>query len=255
MLAKIVTFLISPLGTSLFLALVGWILTYRKQYRWALRVNALAILWLLLWSMPLASRWLRGVIESPFPLVAIENVPTAQAIVVLGGGIIPSQQKGNPPNLNQAGDRMWHAARLYHAGKAPILILSGGNFFPPYLTSEAEAMRIFMHDLGVPDNAMILEDRSRTTKENALYTLPMLQERHIHSVLLVTSAMHMRRALLLFNTAGIQVIPTAIDHEGLNVSDPTSYSVLDWHNAIPDSGSLEGSGRAIKEWVGPLVGR
>lgn len=103
-------------------------------------------------------------------------------------------------------------------------------------------MREFLEDLGVPDSALLLETRSRTTRENAIYTAELLKQRGLQPVLLVTSALHMHRAKKLFESQGIEVETVPTDHE----ARPLSL----WQWVLPDAGALENSGRAIKEFVG-----
>ncbi len=92
--------------------------------------------------------------------------------MVLGGAMEPAIPPRFPyPNLGAAADRVWEAARLYHAGKAPLIIASGGRL--PWLgqkTPEAVAMRQFLEALGVPADAVVLESHSRTTHQNAVDT-------------------------------------------------------------------------------------
>jgi uncharacterized SAM-binding protein YcdF (DUF218 family) len=94
----------------------------------------------------------------------------------LGCGIDSGPPSWSYPNLGEAADRVWHAARLYRAGKVEMLILSGGRQpwqgkGPP----ESEAMRQFLNDLGVPDAALQFEHRSRSTRENALYSAELIR--------------------------------------------------------------------------------
>jgi uncharacterized SAM-binding protein YcdF (DUF218 family) len=244
MLSKFVTFGISPLGTSLLLGLWAWSCAWRGQRIGALRWGGLALVWLWCWSTPVASMWLRGQMEVPYPPVSISDVAPAQALVVLGGGIEVPQQAGAQPNLGAAADRMWHAARLYKAGKAPLVVLSGGLAFEDGLMSEAASMRAFMRDLDVPDSAMLLEEQSVNTRQNAQFTTALLRERGISQIVLVTSALHMRRSVLLFEVQGLKVTPAATDHE---------YRVYPlWLRVLPNADALDGSGRAMKEWVARL---
>ena len=62
-----------------------------------------------------------------YPAFANEELPNADAIVVLGGGITGESQYGLGGDFNQAADRLWRAADLYRGGKAPIIVLSGGT--------------------------------------------------------------------------------------------------------------------------------
>lgn len=103
-------------------------------------------------------------------------------------------------------------------------------------------MRQFMMDLGVPAAAVLTEERSRNTRENAEMSARLLRERGIQKVLLVTSALHMRRAVHLFEQQGLVVHPVATDHE---VGSPNAR--MDW---LPDANALDGSALAFKEMVG-----
>lgn len=247
LLSKIVIALISPLGSALVLALLALLLGAWHRRRWAFGVGSAAMVWLWLWSLPVASNWLLGQLELRYPMVAVQAQLKAPAIVVLGGAMRAATPSQPLPRLTAASDRVWHAARLYHAGKAPLLVLSGGTDPRVNLTSEAEAMRVLLHDLGVPDVAMLQESNSRTTQENARFTAALLQQRGIDHIILVTSAMHMRRALAHFEAAGLRVTPAATDHAAYPVP-----GLLGW---LPDAAALEKSGRGLKELVGVWVGR
>lgn len=245
LISKVAIAFISPLGTACFLATVALLFCASGSRRWALRLGTTAVLWLWLWSMPVVSAWLLAKLERDSPLVPIETTVVAQAIVVLGGAIRPPTVVNNLPNLGPSANRVWHAARLYHAGKAPLLVLSGGTDQTVYTTSEAKAMQTFLQDLGVPETATLLETASRNTKENAEFTASLLNQRGINHVLLVTSALHMSRAVTQFEAQGLQVTPAATDH-----SAQTVFGLMDW---FPDAGALEDSGRGLKELVGQML--
>ena len=197
--------------------------------------------------MPLASYLLQSRMESAYPPLLIEDVPNAEAIVVLGGGI-NSALAGFPyPNLYLAADRVWHAARLYRAGKAPWVVLSGGADLSLAQESEAKAMAGFIEDLGVPSSVLILEEQSRTTSQNASMSAELLKDRNIHHILLVTSALHMERAKRLFEKQGLQVEAIATDHE----ATLRPIGVLAY---LPDAEALSNSARAMKELAGRVAG-
>lgn len=168
-------------------------------------------------------------------------------LVVLGGGVTPPVRGDLAPNLESGADRVWYGARLMHAGKAPVVVLSGGADLSFSATTEAEAMRELMLDLGIDHEAMLLEARSRNTLENAGLSANILKKRGVDTIILVTSALHMQRALAKFKDKGIGVIPAATDHEVLRRPG--------WQNWLPDTAALDGSARAMKEWVGYWVGR
>ncbi len=267
MINDIVTALISPLGTALVLWSLSLILLAfapgdsdgesrisrrgSKANRWIRASRMLGVLgfsWLLVWSLPVASDSLRGAIENQAGPREISALPTQPVAVVLGGGVSGPRPPQRPdPDLNAAADRLWHAARLYHAGKAKQLLLSGGTMRTGD-GSEAEAMRQVLLDLGVPEKAIWLEDASVNTASNAERTAKLLREKKIASVLLVTSALHMPRARAAFERAGITVHTAPTDFEVIPVA-------MGLYRVLPDAGALLGSSRGMKEIVGRWVSR
>ena len=249
MLSKLVTWLLSPLGMGLCLAGLGLLLAWRQRLRSSMALGALAFVWLWAWSTPVLSLWLRGTVEDLYPPLPIATVPQAQAIVVLGGGIAPPSGKSTEINLNAATDRVWFAARLFHAGKAPLVLVSGGSDPERDAYSEARASAIFLVDLGVPAQTIVLEEASRNTRQNAAFSAALLKARGIKHILLVTSALHMPRAMALFAAQGLQATPAPTDFEAIQAPPP---GMLAW---LPDALALDLSGRAMKEIVGKWVGR
>ena len=198
-------------ATPLTLALLGMVVTLlclmRGRRQLAGWLGALTLLWLLFWSLPAAYIYLGCKLENAYPPRPVAEYPAADVIVVLGGGVQAPEGSCIYPDMNSAADRVWHAARLYHAGKAPMVVASGLN--------EVQAAAVLLHDLGVPENAIRIENESRTTRANAQNTAVLLKQLGAQRVLLVTSAWHMRRAMECFRQAGIKATPAATDHEAL----------------------------------------
>ncbi len=112
----------------------------------------------------------------PWEFLCIDSGPvSADAIIVLGGA---------------SGDRPEYAATLFKEHLAPKIIVSGEG--------DDEMYRLIMIRDGVPRSAIRLEGNSRTTKENALYSLQLLKEENARSAIIVTSWYHSRRALKCF---------------------------------------------------------
>jgi len=246
--SKLVTFLISPFGTALLAAAVALLCAARGRGRWAGTLGAAAMAWVWLWSTPAISNTVQMHMEAEFPPLPMAAVPEAGAAVVLGGAMSPPTATQHYANLQAAADRVWHAARLHHAGKVPLLVLSGGT--DPKVTpwSEAQAMQWFLHDLGVADGALLLEGSSRTTGQSATSSALLLKQRGVDRILLVTSASHMARAKAHFEAAGMFVVAVAVDH-----TSPLALS--EWTSWVPDAGALHDSGQAFKEVFGRwLVG-
>lgn len=241
--SKLVAMLVSPLGTALVLGIVALVAATARRARLAMSAGAMAVLWLALWSTPAASLWLRNLVEQMHPARPIATLPATKAIVVLGGAVSPPTANRADVDLGAAADRLWHAARLYRAGKAPLVILSGGSDPEVSRISEARAMRALLVDLGVPAWAVLLEEKSRNTRQNAENCAVLLRSRGADRILLVTSALHMERARRHFVAQGLRVVPAATDYEGAPLP-------ARWVDLFPDPGALEGSSRALKELLG-----
>lgn len=169
------------------------------------------------------------------------------AILVLGGGVVPAAPPEVPyPELTDAADRVWHAARLYHRGAAPRIIVSGGSLLDrptDPATTEAEGMRRFLVDLGVPNTAIVSEGESRNTRENVRNTRGIVGDGR---VALVTSAQHMPRALQIAREAGLNASGFATDWTAPLESQPV------WDRWLPNIGALGASGGALREYLALL---
>ncbi len=241
--------LISPLGASLVAGVIALSLAGLARRRAACWIGAFALSWLLIWSLPPVSNWITVVAEGPHrpgtAQMTGQQFPRAQAIVLLGGGISPGTSRRSQPDLNDAGDRIWFGAQLFHAGRAPLILASGGHDPQASLYSEARAMQMLLTDLGVPTSAILLEETSRNTRQNASESARILRERGIDQILLVTSASHMERAVTHFRAAGLRVTPAPTDHPNIDVVGVRRF--------LPSSNALDQSTRALKEWVGQRV--
>ncbi|MDD2598648.1 MAG: YdcF family protein [Kiritimatiellae bacterium] len=243
LLNKIAGFILNPLmlGIILIAASVLCQLIHRRRASLALGVSS--ILWFWLWSTHALYIVLGYGLEKSYPPQLAASMPKADAIVVLGGGM------GSNTNLpyaemGLAADRAWHAARLYHAGKAPVVIPSGGG-------EEFSTVPLLL-DLGVPRSAIQVEPDARNTEENALLVeklvngLPNRETNRVARVLLVTSAWHMRRSLLNFSHTGLEVIPAATDHEA-TTQKKNSLSLEDF---LPSYDKFHRNNIMFKEWLG-----
>ena len=192
---------------------------------------------------PIADRFCEA-IESQHPPKPPAEMPRADAILVLGGGIGGTMAPRVIPQLTGGGSRAWYAARLWKEHKAPIVIgVGGGQLDVP----ESAAIAEFLADMGVNGDAILQESGSRTTVENALLVKRMLDERVIKRSLLVTSSLHMPRAVAIFRSAGIDAIPASADAE---IVRDRVYTWRDW---LPNGEAIFRTQRVVKEVVGRAV--
>jgi len=211
---KLAAQLVLPLSAALLgmgLALVC--LAFRRRRAAALLLGAaLAGLWLA--STPVVAERLLASLEQAHPAPALATLAPADAILLLGGGTKPAVSPREFPELAEAGDRVLHAARLFRAGKARLVLVSGGRL--PWQgrgPAEAEGMTTLLLELGVPAEAIVREERSTNTRENCVFAKELLDARGARDVLLVTSALHMRRAFATCRAAGLPVRAAPTDFQ------------------------------------------
>jgi uncharacterized SAM-binding protein YcdF (DUF218 family) len=253
-LSKLLPVLVYPTGLIFLLILAALLLRERARLRNVVLLAALAVL-LLAGNRYVALRLVRSLEWRYFPPAA---GVTAEAIVVLGGGTEIIAAPRPIVEVNGAGDRVTYAAELFRREAAPLIVASGGrvDLFDDGFSTPAEEMGRLLEFLGVPGEVILLEDRSQNTYENALYSAELLKARGLKRILLVTSAMHMPRAVPLFIAQGLEVIPAPADY---------SLSQAQWEarwqggpaavflGFFPAAGNLNLTTNVIKEYLGMLV--
>lgn len=240
LLAQLVLPLSAALGLLAF-ALLALALG-RQRVAGAALGTALLALWLA--STPALADRLSAALERLHPPTPLADIAPADAILLLGGATRPALPPREFPELVEASDRVLHAVRLFRAGKAPIIVASGGRLpwqadAPP----EAESIGVLLETLGVPASAIVKEEASTNTRENCVNSKRLLDARGASDVLLVTSALHMRRAFATCAAAGLAVRAA-----------PTDYRVaadaggrLDF---VPDAEALLLTHQALRERLG-----
>ena len=244
LLNKIVGGCLNPLVIGLVLIVAGGLCLWRSWRKTGFGLLIGAGVWLWLWSTPMTYRWMGGALESEWPVVKAEDAPTADAIVLLGGGMGSNTNVYPYAEMWNGADRVWHAARLYKAGKAPIVIPTGAG--------EKESSVPLLLDLGVPEGAIRVEPKARNTEENAMFVEKILEPRNTQNtrkrVLLVTSAWHMRRSVLMYRkyAPSLEIIPAAADYEA-TVQTGRPFSLKDlW----PDATMFYANSYILKEYIG-----
>jgi uncharacterized SAM-binding protein YcdF (DUF218 family) len=241
--------IVNPLSVALvaiLALLLLWLLTRRRGF-----LTTVVVVTLLLWlaATPWLSRSVQSLLEHRAGEAIAESLPRADAIVVLGGTLLPPDASGGAANLSSAADRLVYAAQLYALGKAPVILISGGNSAGAASNAESVHAGALLASWGIPESAILTETESINTYENAVYSKLMLDQHGLKTVLLVTSAMHMPRALATLRSAGINATPAPTDFEA---SGPGPSGLDAW---IASPAALEVTSRVLKEYVGWLVYR
>ena len=250
MLEKTLTSLVMPIG----LVWVGLItLTYlllisRQKILGFFSLGCL--LAITLGGNQFASNYLAYSLEAPFSQIDIAQIPTLDAVIVLGGGT--SSTYNNRAQLSMAGDRVATAARLYHSGQVKKIICTGSQSFrasPEDLHPREEA-KLILTEFGIPASAVILLKGENTSQE--MNSLKSWIPEHINSpqprIGLITSAWHLKRALRLAKSQGLEFEPIPSNF----ISGPVNPSP---HWVIPSGDNLATTGRIFKEYLAAIVSR
>jgi uncharacterized SAM-binding protein YcdF (DUF218 family) len=175
---------------------------------------------------------------------------------VLGGGTEPEIAPRKMVEVNAAADRVLYGAKLYKENKAaPVILLSGGDidFLDQSTSTPAEDMAQLMELMGIPRKALIIQNQSQNTYEDAEFSCRMIKENKFEKVILVTSALHMPRSVALFESQGCEVIPAPADF----TITQASWERL-WHpsieefflNLLPSYTHLSMVTKTMKEYFG-----
>lgn len=197
---------------------------------------------------PLAN-WVTLPLEQRFETFRDDGRPV-HGVIVLGGSIQAADSVvRNQLLLNEAGERavaLADLARRYP--EARIVFSGGGGTLIEDQVAEAAGLERFAQTLGVDPERVVFEDRSRSTRENAVYTRELVEPRPGERWLLVTSAWHMPRAIGCFRRVGFNVTAYPVDFRTRGSSDR-------WRPFAFSSEGLRRLDIIMKEWVGLLAYR
>jgi uncharacterized SAM-binding protein YcdF (DUF218 family) len=253
-LSKVLPLFLYPLGLACLLLFIALVISW-KQLSWSQVPIALALIVLLVSSNGWVQNWLvRSLEVQNLPV----ELPNAEAIVLLGGATKSATKPRPMVDVSEQGDRVLYAAKLYLEKKAPIIIASGGRIdWNSAGQPEAADMTQLLEMMGVPRDAIVQEPDSLNTYQNAVNVKKILDEKGIQKVLLVTSALHMPRSLLIFKRQQIDAIaaPTDFLVSEAEMEIPSSNLSAIVLNLLPDSNRLETTTKVIKEYIGTLIYR
>lgn len=177
------------------------------------------------------------------------NMPAGKkytCAIVLGG--FSSEDGKGGGFFDAAADRFIQGVRLQKTGQVKYLLMTGGNgHLAPTSFREADWVKGQLREMQVPDSCVITEPKSRNTIENAAFSKQLLSQHKLKGpYLLVTSAFHMRRSLMIFKRQGIDVVAYPCNFYSRRFSVAAG-------DLLPDAGALAGWGTYIKEAIGYVV--
>ncbi|MCB1468012.1 MAG: YdcF family protein [Rhizobiaceae bacterium] len=242
-LSKIFWFFIQPINLSIFLLIAAVLAGLVNRRRIVILACAAGTLILVAATWTSLGALMLGPLEDRYSRPPLPD--RVDGVIVLGGGLegqINLARGGY--ELNSSGDRFVEAAVLARRFPDAKIVISGGTG-SMIVEAEADADTAvrFFGALGIPRDRLLLENRSRNTFENAVFTKDLVQPKTGETWLLVTSAFHMPRSVGLFEKAGFEVLPWPVDYrttgnEGLGLFQD---------NAVD---SLQATTLGLREWIG-----
>ena len=245
-LSKTVSFIAVPSNLLVMIGLAGIALLFTRFVPAGRRfLVASVILIVAIGVLPVGNALILPLEERFPPWHPMQGTPAG--IIVIGGVINPERSEARGQfSLDEAAERVTVAVELARQYPTARIVFAGGianQFSGP---TEAEFAGRFFESLGVPRNRITLETQSRNTAENAVFTKRLIAPKPGERWLLVTSALHMPRAIGAFRQAGFPV-----------EAYPVDYQTDGWKDLRKISGSLLGdvnkTDAAIHEWLGLLV--
>ena len=242
-LSKAVVPFLHPVNWALAAIWFGVVTSFLGYKSWGQKLVALGIILVSIVAVVPLGNWLSKPLENRFPSPKIENrVP--RGIIVLGGATEPEiTWSRDQPSVNSAADRLIVLASLMKKYPQAAVVVSGGGTSKSVPLTEAAVARLVLDIMGIDVKRISFEQKSRNTYENATFSAELVSPNRDESWLLITSALHMPRAVGSFRRVGWNVIPFPVDYE------TPADSKLNWVGFNLSSNSLE-LNRATREWVG-----
>ncbi|HQT32090.1 MAG TPA: YdcF family protein [Thiobacillus sp.] len=223
----------------LVLLLTAGLVFHRRHRRLSMSLILLSTVALYSLSTPWVSGLLLKSLEISTPINA-DVFKEADAIVILGGGRrIDAGEYGGDTLNGISLERLRYAAHLHRSSGLPLLV-TGGKPGGGTLAEGRIMQHVLRSEYGLPTRWV--EDAALTTWDNARLSARQLKSSQVQRIILVTHAWHLRRAVPLFETQGLSVIPAGIQFSSIRLD-----SVLD---VLPTPAGLRDSTFALHEWLG-----
>ncbi len=246
-LSKLISAFLKPVVWFVLLLAWAFLTKNEKKRRQILR----GCFWLFFFlTNPLFSNFVFKSWEArPVPMTSLRD--TFDVGIVLGGySSFNSEMFDDRLNLNIAGNRLIDAVVLYKKGLIKKILITGGDGeLLGKNVSEADMTLPFLKTLGIPDSDIILESKSRNTRENAVFTKVVLEKMGLGQArcLLITSAFHVPRASAIFKKVGLDFTAFPAHFFSERFEWKASATIL------PDRMGLYKWELFIKEWIGYAV--
>jgi len=252
---KIIIQLIFPPGGVIIAVLLIFLLFLFNRKKLVTCLTVLLVFFLFLFSSWFGEYILLRPLEDDYASlqeISGENLNLSHPVmVVLGGGLVEdslSEEAGKTEIGEVTLARLYGAYLIHREIKCPIWVSGGTVPGSGREISSADIMEQVLVSLGIPSEEITKEDQSRTTFENAGFSLQKIKQQGYQEIILVTSAVHMRRSVQVFEKSEMIIIPAPVNY----LFENRSSGIL---NILPNGSSWDNNLRALHEWVGLLYYR
>ncbi len=180
-----------------------------------------------------------------FEQLSKEEIGDTVMVILSGGMVLGSPAAGDEGA--ESGEttlaRLYGGYRIYQKLDCDILLSGGSGLGRSNELTIAKVMQEVLLSWGIDKEKIIIEDLSKTTLESAEYSLKKLEEEGYQRIILVTSALHMRRSVQCFERGEIKIIPAPVNY----IFEKEPLNIL---NFLPNAGALDNNFYAIHEWIG-----
>lgn len=241
---KIVNSLVTPPGLFIVLLFVSILIVWRKRHEKHMKFLTTLLIIITVFLYILSTNLGSNLFVIPLEKESPPNDNyTGDAIVILSAGSLntPAGDQIGPTSLL----RTYKGFQIYEKTNKPIIV-TGGNVLGKSDKTLAEIMKDTLESWGVPSDKIILENKAKTTEENAEYSFEICKNEGWLNVDLVTSAIHMKRAYDIFKKFGFTTVNPVPSNYYAEYGDFSSADLL------PNAGSLEANSSAIHEYIGQI---
>lgn len=239
--------LILPSSQISILVLLSIVFLLFGIISWAKRSVLLLIVLYLLYATPFLCKYLSERLEQTYPVFKIENYTELENesvnIIVLGAGYVPDPRLSHTHMMNESlSNRLIEAIRIYNMLPSAVLVTSASAIHSQL--SQAETSQQSAIQLGVnPEDIYIQDDPTNTCEEAKAF----VRDHGVGTtVIIATSAMHMRRAMMLFESQGAKPIPAPTDFR-IKKNPDRPAKIKDY---FPKYKNIEILEFAIREYIG-----
>ena len=237
-LHKILPLFVMPIIIYLFVVIVGT----KKEFKSLIYISSI-IFYII--STPIFSNYLFKKIEGEYIYKNLNEFEEVDAIVILSGMMRINEFDENYIVEWGDVDRLFKGIKLYELNKSNTIIFTGGkNPYNSTTISEGEVLKEFAIKHGVKKDDILITKDVLNTADESLAVLNLIGDNQ--TIILVTSAFHMKRAKLLFESQGFNVVPFKVDFN----TPPNIKS--DFIDFIPSSSGLRITEIAFREVLGRL---